>query len=135
MSAINEAMEQMARSAADALLDGFGSGPLVMKLNPTQAAGIGDELGYVTAYPVNVTLDLVHGRVLGIVAEKKWELIISASEMESAAEDGGYADVLTMMDQCQEVRWRGKRMTVDITEPEAIGDAAYFYRLHVKEIG
>ncbi len=135
MSAFNGAMGEMARAMTDSLLEGFRSGELVMTMNPTQGAGTASELGYVTAYPVTLTFELVHGRLLGVVAEKKWEVIISASEMESAADDGGYPDVVTMMQQCREVRWQGKRMTVDITETESIGDAAYFYRLHVKEIG
>ena len=139
MSVFHDAMGMMARAAADSLLDqlgaGFGAGSLVMTMDPTLIAGTASELGYVLAIPPTLTFDLVHGRALGIVAEKMWELIVSASEMESAADDGGYADVVTMVKQIQKMKWLGKELRLDTVEAEAIGGAAYFYRLHAKEIG
>ena len=135
MSAINDAMGAMARAAADAMLCTFGGGALTLTLGAVEESGTQGELGYAAAIPPVLTIDQAHGRMLGQEADGLYELLVSANELEGAADANGFADVFALMAQCEQMAWSGKTMTVMVTEPVCTGGAAYAYRIEAKENG
>jgi hypothetical protein len=133
MSAMGICTNAMARAMVDSLLSALGGGPLVLTFPGENQDGTRSELGYEVTLPELVEVTAAHGRQLAVDEGEGWEIIVPADDLEELMHGRQFADVQSLMQSCESMRFANTQLTLKEVQSVCAGGEAYLYRLLAKE--